>query len=61
MEDIVTNNSAIEKFKTSLRGELIERVDPHYGESRKLYNGMVDKRPQLVARCVNAADIISSD
>jgi hypothetical protein len=54
------NGGAIEKFKASLRGELIVRGDPLYDEIRKLYNGMVDKRPILFARCVNAADVISA-
>lgn len=56
----MNKNTAIEKFKASLRGELIERADPHYEESRKLYNGMVDKKPLLIARCVNSADVISA-
>jgi len=60
METIMSNSTEIKKFKTSLRGELIERGDPRYDNIRKLYNGMVDKRPLLIARCVNVADVISA-
>ena len=56
----MSNSTEIKKFKTSLRGELIERGDPRYDNIRKLYNGMVDKRPLLIARCVNVADVISA-
>jgi len=56
----MSNSTDIKKFKASLRGELIERGDPRYDEIRKLYNGMVDKRPLLIARCVNVADVISA-
>ena len=50
----------IEKFKASLRGELIQRSDAHYEEARKLYNAMIDKRPLLIARCADVADVISA-
>jgi FAD/FMN-containing dehydrogenase len=43
-----------------LRGELIQRSDEHYEEARKLYNGMIDKRPLLIARCADVADVISA-
>jgi hypothetical protein len=48
------------QFKASLRGELILRSDPRYDEARKLYNGMIDKRPLLIARCVDVADVITA-
>ena len=50
----------IEKLKASLRGELIQRSDEHYEEARKLYNGMIDKRPLLIAHCADVADVISA-
>ncbi|MEW6363584.1 MAG: FAD-binding oxidoreductase [Acidobacteriota bacterium] len=56
----MVNETHIEKFKASLRGDLIQRNDPRYEEARKLYNGMIDKRPLLIARCVDPADVISA-
>jgi hypothetical protein len=52
------DSTTIDKFKAGLRGELIQRSDPHYDEARKLYNAMIDKRPLLIAHCVDAADVI---
>src|SRR6202165_2984526 len=47
------------KLKASLRGALIGRDDADYDEARKLYNGMIDKRPLMIARCADVADVIS--
>jgi FAD/FMN-containing dehydrogenase len=48
------------KLRESLRGTLIERGDAAYEDARKLYNGMIDKRPLLIARCVDVADVIAA-
>jgi FAD/FMN-containing dehydrogenase len=52
------NDTIIGTFKASLRGELIQRSDADYEEARKLYNGMIDKRPLMIARCADTADVI---
>ena len=54
------NNTTVESFKASLRGELIQRGDPCYEEVRQLYNGMMDKKPLLIARCADVADVIAA-
>ena len=54
------SDETIGEFKKNLRGELILRNDPGYEEARKLYNGMIDKRPLLIARCVDVADVITA-
>jgi len=50
--------TAIENFKASLRGELLRPDDPGYNDARKIWNGMIDKRPALIARCAGVADVI---
>src|ERR1700757_121263 len=54
------SETTLGKFKANLRGELIQRSDQRYEEARKLYNGMIDRRPLLIARCVDAADVITA-
>jgi FAD/FMN-containing dehydrogenase len=54
------NDETITKFAQSLRGTLIGRGHAEYEEARKLYNAMIDKRPLLIARCVDAADVIAA-
>ncbi len=50
----------IGQFRQSLRGRLITRSDSDYDEARSLYNAMIDKRPLLIAKCVDTADIIAA-
>ena len=52
--------TAIEKFKASLRGELLRPDGPGYDDARKIWNGMIDKRPALIARCAGVADVMQS-
>jgi hypothetical protein len=47
-------------FRTAFRGELIAPHDAGYDEARKVYNGMIDRRPGLIARCTDAADAIAA-
>lgn len=47
-------------LRTQLRGELIDPADPGYEEARKVYNGMIDRHPRLIARCRDAGDVIAS-
>lgn len=54
------NDEAFAKFGQSLRGTLIGRDHPEYDEARKLYNGMIDKRPLMIARCADVADVIAA-
>ena len=51
---------AISTFQKTLRGSLIQPGDPQYDDARALYNGMIDKRPRLIARCVDVADVITA-
>jgi FAD/FMN-containing dehydrogenase len=53
------DESTVEQFKTALRGELIQPGDPGYDEARKVYNAMIEKRPRMIARCSDVADVIS--
>jgi len=41
-------------------GELLQPSDPAYEEARKVHNGLVNKRPALIARCRGVADIVAA-
>jgi hypothetical protein len=47
-------------LRQQFRGPLITPNDPDYDQARALYNGMIDKRPRLIARCLDVADIIAA-
>jgi FAD/FMN-containing dehydrogenase len=42
------------------RGPLITAEDAHYDEARAVWNGTVDRRPQLIARCTGTADVVAA-
>jgi FAD/FMN-containing dehydrogenase len=50
----------IEQLRSSFRGELIQPTDAGYEESRKVYNAMISRKPRLIAKCVDAADVIAA-
>jgi FAD/FMN-containing dehydrogenase len=54
------NAAAIANFKVGLRGELIQPGDEGYDVARKVYNAMIDRRPRLIAKCVDVADVIAA-
>jgi len=54
------NEDSITELKQSLRGRLIQPGDADYDEARKVYNGMIHKKPRLIARCADVADVIRS-
>jgi hypothetical protein len=51
---------AIATLAQSFRGSLIQPGNDEYDEARKLYNAMIDKRPRLIARCADVADVITA-
>src|SRR6202035_4369933 len=53
-------DEAKSKLRESLVGMVIERGAANYDEARALYNGMIDKHPLLIARCVDVADVIAA-
>jgi len=50
-------SSHIEALKHQLAGVIIQPEDEAYEEARKLYNGMIDKRPRLIVKCAEEADV----
>ena len=41
-------------------GQLLQPVDVGYDDARRVYNGLIDKRPMLIARCANVADVVDA-
>jgi FAD/FMN-containing dehydrogenase len=49
--------TGVEELRAQIRGDLIAPDDAGYEEARKVYNAMIDKRPALIARCRDVADV----
>ncbi len=54
------NEATVDQLRTTLRGEFIGPNDDGYEVARKVYNAMIDKRPRLIARCPDVADLIAA-
>jgi len=52
--------TAVQNFADRLRGRLLRPGDGGYDEARKLWNGMIERHPALIARCAGAADVIAA-
>src|SRR5688572_3486184 len=49
----------VDVFQSSLRGALLRPGDKGYDETRTVHNGMIDRRPALIARCAGAVDVLA--
>ena len=54
-----TTTAPYEELSAALRGTLILTGEPGYAEARAVYNAMIDKHPAAIARCADAADVIT--
>jgi FAD/FMN-containing dehydrogenase len=50
--------AAVQEFAANLRGELLRPEDDGYDTTRAVFNGMIDKRPAIIVRCVGTSDVI---
>ncbi|WP_411963936.1 FAD-binding oxidoreductase [Haloferax sp. YSMS24] len=57
--DLVTDRER-RAFAETLHGELVVPSDPEYDDARSVWNGMIDKRPALIARCAGVADVATA-
>lgn len=51
---------AVVELASRFSGQLLQPTDSGYEEARKVHNGLVDKRPALIARCRGAADVVDA-
>ena len=53
-------DNAIAQFRAQLRGQLITPADDGYAAACKVYNGMIARKPALIAKCADTADVIAA-
>src|SRR5262249_46361832 len=51
--------AAFADLDDGFRGELVHPAAADYDERRKVWNGSIDRRPALIARCAGVADVIA--
>ncbi len=57
---VILDHETITAFAANVRGGLLMAGSPGYDEARQLWNGIMDKRPALIARCTGPADVIAA-
>jgi FAD/FMN-containing dehydrogenase len=53
------DKAAIEEFKVGFRGEVLVQGDAGFDEARSIWNGMIDRKPAIIARCLGVADVVT--
>lgn len=59
-EERVLNHAVVERFASSLKGKLITPADEEYEQARGIWNGMIDRRPAMIAQCAGTADVVEA-
>ena len=54
------SSARIERLRAEFSGSVITPSDAAYDEARRVHNGLVDKRPAVIARCATAADVAAA-
>ncbi len=57
-EETILEPTVVEALQASLRGALLCSGDDGYDQARQIWNGMIDRRPALIARCAGVADVM---
>jgi FAD/FMN-containing dehydrogenase len=58
--DIQIEHEIATEIASRVRGKVIRPDDVEFDEARKVYNGMIDRRPGAIVRCTGAADVIAA-
>ncbi len=56
----VVSGVAAGELRSGLRGAVLEPGDPGYDEARRVWNGVIDRRPALIARCQGPGDVAAA-
>ena len=56
----MVDETAVTDLRTRLRGGVLTPSDAGYDEVRRIHNGMFDRRPALIARCLGTADVVDA-
>src|SRR5215472_19381689 len=60
MPSVPTVADSAAELASTFTGQLLKPADAGYEEARKVHNGLVDKRPALIARCRSVADVVDA-
>jgi FAD/FMN-containing dehydrogenase len=56
----VVSREAVDQLRSAVAGEVCTPEDGGYDQVRQIHNGMIDKRPAVIVRCQNTADVVDA-
>ena len=59
-ERTLIDTTSIVEFSGKLRGELFYPGDNGYESARKIWNGMIDRKPGVIVRCIGPSDVVQA-
>ncbi len=59
-EQTTIEKSKIEEFETGFRGKVLPAGEHGYDHARKIWNGMFDRKPGIIARCIGTSDVVKA-
>src|SRR6188508_3847236 len=59
-DHVALESAVIDAFASRLAGRVLVESAAEYDQARRLWNGLVDKRPAVIVRCSGAADVLDS-
>jgi FAD/FMN-containing dehydrogenase len=60
MNDVSSVSAAVGELSATFAGRLLKPTDAAYDDARRVHNGLIDKRPALIAQCQGIADIVDA-
>jgi FAD/FMN-containing dehydrogenase len=53
-------DAIVAELRSALRGEVIDPGHPDYDRARRVWNGLIDRSPAVIARCAGTADVVEA-
>ncbi len=58
--DHLLTSGRLKRFRASMRGVVLDPAHPEYQQARRVWNGTIDRRPALIARCQSDDDVVTA-
>jgi FAD/FMN-containing dehydrogenase len=57
---VVFVEQAVNQLRENFRGEVLDSASPGYDQARQVWNGVIDRKPAIIAKCSNTADVVAA-
>src|SRR5919204_5791144 len=56
----MTTVDTVGQLREAFSGQVLAPGEPGYDEARRIHNGLIDRHPALIARCLHTADVVDA-